>query len=312
MKNKNTDVKCPVCASLDHAFFAEGWDSEYLSSRKRFPYHHCHSCDCVFILEPPLGELGVIYPKNYYSFSDSGKKSILQTIKNTLDNVRIKKILAQTQSQSIRVLDVGGGDGWLLSVIKERNPAVTDTHEVDLDALALEQARKKGHTAHHCRIEDFRSDLKFDFIVLLNIIEHVADPVAVLRQCHSLLSPHGRILIKTPNHKTLSRWLFKNHNWGGFHCPRHWVLFTMAGLENAAARVGLKVEEGEHTQGGPQWATSILGWLADKGVIKSITSERPMYKHPLHNPLLALFAAFDMVIAKFSPTAQFFLVLRKQ
>ena len=54
----------------------------------------------------------------------------------------------------------------------------------------------------------------------------------------------------------------------------------------------------------------LSGWLADRGWV-AVSAERPMHRHPLHAPLLAAFAAFDMARAPFMKTAQMFVLLRK-
>jgi SAM-dependent methyltransferase len=303
---------CPVCRSAKTNTFANGWDSEYGTSTEKFEYRYCKGCDTVFIKDPPVDKLSIIYPANYYSFAETGKVSLLHSVKNYLDNKRIKKLIRLTGKTKLRVLDVGGGDGWLLSVIRDCNPEVAETHEVDLDGNALQRAVAAGHIGHHCRIEDLKTDLKFDLIVMLNIIEHVADPGKILEKCHKLLSPEGFILIKTPNHKTLSRYLFKNANWGGFHCPRHWVLFSMASLTALSQQSQFEVVNAAYTQGAPQWATSVLGWLAAKGIVGSISADRPMHLHWLYNPLLGLFAGFDMIYGLFLPTSQMFFTLRRR
>ena len=96
---------------------------------------------------------------------------------------------------------------------------------------------------------------------MLNLIEHVADPVGVLRKAVDLLAPGGRIYIKTPNFRALDAILFRHRNWGGYHCPRHFVLFSRKGFAAAAARAGLRIEEFAYTQGTPFWSVSVLDQL---------------------------------------------------
>ena len=109
---------------------------------------------------------------------------------------------------------------------------------------------------------------------------------------------------------TLDCRLFQAHNWGGFHCPRHWVLFNQRGLRDLARRCGLECVWARYTQGAPQWTNSILGWLADRGML-AVTRARPMHLHPLHAPLLAFTAAFDFARLPFMPTAQMFLLFQR-
>ena len=117
--------------------------------------------------------------------------------------------LNRIPGDELSVLDVGGGSGWLLSLIREACPRVKQTHEVDLDETAGEQARALGHQFHAMRIEEFQSTRPFDLIVMLNLIEHVESPAAVLEAMRQLLSENGRLILKTPNFKTLDQRLFE-------------------------------------------------------------------------------------------------------
>ena len=58
---------------------------------------------------------------------------------------------------------------------------------------------------HPLLLEDFRSPRKFDYIFFLNVIEHVEDPVASLRQVAALLRDEGAIFISAPNCMSLNR-----------------------------------------------------------------------------------------------------------
>ncbi len=142
-------------------------------------------------------------------------------------------------------------------------------------------------------------------ILLLNLIEQVDDPVAVLTSMKKLLAPGGKILAKTPNHDSLDARLFRDSSWGGYHCPRHWVIFTPESFAAAIERAGLKVDKIAFTQGAPFWAVSALEWLGRKGLVR-IDRARPMCRHPLFGPLLAAFAALDMARKPFARTSQMF------
>jgi SAM-dependent methyltransferase len=301
--------RCPVCGSDETRPFARGWDVEYRTTAQIFVYLQCTHCDAVFLFDPPVDRLAQIYPPTYYSFA-GWNDSLVQRIKKWLDARLFRQLVQALPGARLTVLDVGGGNGWLLSLVREQDARVAETHEVDLDAAARASAEAAGHVFHCQRIEDFSSPQQFDLVIMLNIIEHVADPGLVLRRVAGLLSPHGVALIKTPNTDTLDRRLFQRHNWNGLHCPRHWVLFTAPGFLRLARQSGLESVWLRYTQGAPQWAGSVLGWLADRGWV-SITAERPMHRHPLHAPLLGLAAAVDFARGPFMKTAQMFVLLRR-
>ena len=292
---------CPVCSSPDTRFFARAWDSEYCTTADVFEYARCQTCKVIFLDPPPIGRLAQLYPKNYYALTGGGSDSFPKRVKDWLDGRLFRRILTRIPGDRLSVLDVGGGSGWLLSLIRQQNPRVVDTHEVDLDESARAAAEAAGHVFHCMRVEDFHCERQFDLILLLNIVEHVADPGLVLRTMAARLAPDGQVLVKTPNTDTLDLRLFQHRNWGGFHCPRHWVLFNRETFVDLARRSGLTCEWMRYTQGAPQWTNSILGWLADRGILR-ISAERPMHMHPLHAPLLALTAALDFARLPFMKT----------
>ena len=301
---------CPVCGQEDTEEFARARDVEYRTSDEAFLYRRCRTCEAIFIDPAPVERLSEIYPKTYYSFrAVSGGRSLTQGIKEWLDGRLFRAILADVPGDRLRVLDVGGGTGWMLSVLRGVDQRIVSTYEVDLDESARPAAEAAGHVFHCMPVERFRSEELFDLVLMLNIIEHVADPGAVLRGIAGLLAPHGRVLIKTPNTDTVDRRLFRHRNWGGYHSPRHWVLFTADNLTGLARRCGLEPLWARYTQGAPQWAPSVLGLLAERGWLH-VSVERPMYTHPLYNPTLALMAGVDFVRVPFAKTAQMFVLLK--
>ncbi|MGF7050593.1 2-polyprenyl-3-methyl-5-hydroxy-6-metoxy-1,4-benzoquinol methylase [Paenibacillus sp. DS2015] len=54
-------------------------------------------------------------------------------------------------------------------------------------------------------LEDFQTDRKFDHILFLNVLEHVADPILSLEKIGELLSEEGRVFISVPNCMSLNR-----------------------------------------------------------------------------------------------------------
>jgi 2-polyprenyl-3-methyl-5-hydroxy-6-metoxy-1,4-benzoquinol methylase len=303
-------MTCPVCHGTDVEPFAQAKDIEYCTSADRFSYARCRACATVFLERPPIERLREIYPPNYYSYRASDRPSLVERLKQRLDGRLFRRLLADLPGDELAVLDVGGGTGWLLSLARAQDPRVRATHELDIDESARAGAEAAGHVFHCQRAEEFVPPRRFDLVILLNLIEHVSDPERVLSTLAGALSDRGVMLLKTPNTDTLDCRLFRHRSWGGFHCPRHWVLFTRDTLAALARRCGLEPVWIRYTQGAPQWAPSLLGWLADHGMA-TVTADRPMYRHPLYAPLLAATAAFDYARLPFAPTAQMFALFRR-
>jgi len=284
-------------------------DVEYRSTADSFTYYRCNACGVLFIDPVPEHPLSQIYPPNYYSYAPP-EKSPVHAVKSWLDRRFFGSLLKRLPGEPLRVLDVGGGAGWELLTLRNTDRRVQSTQIVDLDPAAAEIARKNGHHYFCGRIEDYETSERFDLIILLNLIEHVRDPGHVLRKVCALLSPRGLVLVKTPNYVSYDAALFRHHSWGGYHCPRHWVIFTQESFVQMVEKCGLAVRSVSYTQGASFWSASLLAWLAARGLVR-ITKPRPVFDHPLFGPLAAAFAALDFLRRPFARTSQMFFVLEK-
>ena len=96
-----------------------------------------------------------------------------------------------------KILDVGCGDGVLGErLIKTKRCDVTG---VDISEEAVKQARLSGLEAMVGDIEkslDFADD-SFDYAILCNVLEHLVDPVATLKE--SLRVSQKGVIISIPN-----------------------------------------------------------------------------------------------------------------
>lgn len=293
----------------DAELWAVARDVEYYTSDETFRILHSPEHEVLFVDPVPSDRLAEIYPPTYYSFSDPSR-SLLQQIKGVFDRRLFRQLLRPMRAERLRVLDVGGGAGWVLDQVRRADPREMDTQVVDIDPEPAALARARGHRYFCGRVEDFPFDETYDLILLLNLVEHVLDPLALLQQAGEGLAPDGRILVKTPNWDSLDARIFRHRSWGGYHCPRHWVLFTRDSFEQLARRAGLVVDRFAYTQGAPFWAASVLHWMTEQGLAR-VDRERPVVQHPLFGPLNAVFAVFDFARMPWSKTSQMFFELRR-
>jgi SAM-dependent methyltransferase len=188
---------------------------------------------------------------------------------------------------------------------------VARTVVVDLDESAAGRAAAAGHEYVRSPFEHYDTHERFDLVFLSNIIEHVANPDVLLAKAFALTSPGGLAVLQTPSTEGLDARLFIGGRWGGYHCPRHWILFNERNLVELARRTGYEIVESRYTQAASFWALSALFVLEDAGVVR-ITPERPAMFHPMFKPLAAGFAAFDFLrLALGMKTSQMVFVLRK-
>jgi 2-polyprenyl-3-methyl-5-hydroxy-6-metoxy-1,4-benzoquinol methylase len=105
-----------------------------------------------------------------------------------------------------RVLDMACGEGYGSAVLARGAASVLG---VDANPEAFEHARLR-YVSDNLRFERGLVDSygevgTFDAVVFLQTIEHVSDPVAVLRHLRSLLAPGGgAVYVSTPNLLTIA------------------------------------------------------------------------------------------------------------
>ena len=107
----------------------------------------------------------------------------------------------------LRVLDVGCGGGILSEALAERGASVLG---IDLAESALQaaEAHRAGQAVEY-RLESSRETAArgevFDVVTCMEMLEHVADPAAVLHDIHALLKPGGWAFFSTINRTLKAR-----------------------------------------------------------------------------------------------------------
>ncbi|MEK7467575.1 MAG: class I SAM-dependent methyltransferase [Planctomycetota bacterium] len=143
--------------------------------------------------------------------------------------------------QGGRLLDVGCGSGTLIRAMRELGWVVQG---LEPDAEAAKVAREvHGLEVHVGTLDgpEFR-DTPFDALTAHHVIEHVPDPAAFLREAAARLAPGGKLVVVTPNLRSLGRRRF-GAAWVHWDPPRHFMLLTRASLRIFAETAGLRVLE---------------------------------------------------------------------
>jgi len=182
-----------------------------------------------------------------------------------------RDMLAWVPQEAQRVLDVGGGEGHFLALLRAERGCETHLSEFSPSACARAVQR-----VDHAWPGDFLRlhvpDLPdggraaFDCITFLDSLEHAAEPGQWLDQAHSLLRPEGSVVGSVPHvgHWTVLADLLEGR-WDycpvGIHCNTHLRFFTQRTLTDLLARHGFELEHLETTTVPcpPEWRSH---WLA--------------------------------------------------
>ncbi|MBN1481358.1 methyltransferase domain-containing protein [candidate division KSB1 bacterium] len=109
------------------------------------------------------------------------------------------------------ILDFGCGTGGISVELSSAYASVT---AFDLDERKLEILQKKiSKKEHQIKIVNTLPDSlqKFDAIILLDVIEHLLDPVNTLNDLYKRLNPDGIIYLSTPNKFSLVNAIMDPH-----------------------------------------------------------------------------------------------------
>ena len=137
-----------------------------------------------------------------------------------------------------RLLEIGCGSGERLAHFAAKGWSVQGQ---DVDAKAVAHARAStGLPVHLGPIESLPASAgPFDAVVMSHVIEHVPDPVALLRQAGALMAAGGVLVAVTPNIESVGHRRF-SADWRGLEPPRHLHLFSPGTLQSAAQTAGLR------------------------------------------------------------------------
>lgn len=134
-----------------------------------------------------------------------------------------------------RVLEIGCGNGHLLTRLEHLGWQVEGL-EPDPKAAAIAVSRGLRITNSEFTEQTFAPGT-FDAIVMSHVIEHIGDPVTLLRRCRKILKPGGVLVMLTPNLNAPGhRWF--GRDWLHLDPPRHLNLFTREAALNTCRQAG--------------------------------------------------------------------------
>ncbi|MFQ5736846.1 MAG: class I SAM-dependent methyltransferase [Thermodesulfobacteriota bacterium] len=146
-------------------------------------------------------------------------------------------------SQRLRVLDVGCADGSFMRIAAARLSGMVECVDgADVPSKWLDRGAAQG--AGSLYVQDLQKGNdglpagRYHVATLWEVIEHVENVYAFLRNLKETLVPGGAVLLSTPNLLSLSR-LLKGRGWVGVAETDHKYLFDAQTLEMVLTRAGL-------------------------------------------------------------------------
>jgi len=245
-------IKCIICNRTQKYLF---------TYHKSFFYYICTSC--VLVSTYPLPTVKMI--KEHYKekfrqgnyqllreYSDQYKK-VYENFAAELERALIDK---KINFGELKVLDIGCFTGEFLEILQRKG---ADVYGIELQKEAVEIANKKlGGRVYKADIMDNEfPNMNFDIISLLGLIEHVTDPIRLLKKCSDLLKKNGIIFIQTPNSGSLFARIMRKY-WPPYTPIEHIHLFSRSSLESV-----LKKEQFTNITFKQSWKKLPIGYVFD-------------------------------------------------
>jgi SAM-dependent methyltransferase len=163
---------------------------------------------------------------------------------------RLATVCGQDRWRGQRLLDIGCDTGVFLRAAREEFGVVPIG--IDVSTRAVAAAQQGGAEAYQATIEEAPAQLtSLPLVTAIDVIEHVPDPGAFLRQVRSRLAPDGVLYVETPNIRSavyaLGRVLSRVLDGSGsamiqrLFPPQHVQYFTPDSLRWLAGQAGLEV-----------------------------------------------------------------------
>lgn len=112
-------------------------------------------------------------------------------------------LVKQVQAGS-RVLEMGYGDGLVTEALLSTG---CDLTVIEGSRVLVRSARDRhpGLACENTMFEDFQTDRPFDLVLASHVLEHVDDPVTILKKISSWMGDDGRVIAAVPNKNSVHR-----------------------------------------------------------------------------------------------------------
>ncbi len=191
---------CPLCGNTASKTFP----IYYFLKEKRFNGRKCKSCGFVFIAPRPTDEdLQLMYSDEYFLYdgADCGAHSSTDYETAAIrGSVKFPAILGAIKKfkPAGKFFEVGCGMGYFLNYAKDSG---YETSGIEYAALGADACRSKfGLDVKQSSFESLSvTPEAFDVIFMGDVLEHLVDPLSMLRKAHAMLKLTGIVAVEVPS-----------------------------------------------------------------------------------------------------------------
>jgi SAM-dependent methyltransferase len=238
------ETPCPLCGHAEADCVQEAQDPTPTAGEGLwFAVVQCRHCALKYTNpRPDAASIGAFYPTDYKPHRRPRKIQLARANSwwGRVSGRSPERRGILPVEKPGRLLDFGCGGGSFLKRMADQGWEVTG---LDASVGAVREVQESlglkalvGTLPH-----DDLAPASFDVITMWHSLEHVHDPLGILREAYRLLTPGGKLIVACPN---IDSWPFRwfGPAWFGLDLPRHLVHFTPATLRDALESCGYRVE----------------------------------------------------------------------
>ena len=217
-------MKCIICHNDQNL-------SNYLE-KEGIMYSKCLQCGLIFRkTKIETNEMQKTYnDKNYFSGYLENYKEFIKIFNQMLN-------LIEKYKAPGKILDIGCGLGLFLYLAKKRGWEANGI-EVSKFASNFANNKLKLNVINSDNLDTFQDNF-FDVIVVNHVLEHIENPLVILKQIKKKLNINGFLFIGVPNIEGLFP-RFQKENWPSLQPLAHIYQFTPKTLKLLLQKIGFE------------------------------------------------------------------------
>lgn len=253
---------------FNHCILCNASSFHIVHRKDQWQYLSCRNCNLVSVHPRPTSQE---VTRHYEDYLPTQSKEIEQwkSMMRVVIDKSANLVESRVKNRKGRLLDIGCGYGFFLQEMKVRGWKVEG---LEIAEVGREYTKDKWAIPVHSQpLEDLAlSPNLFDAITLFYVIEHIIDPLTLLKEVKRILKPAGLVLLRWPHSTPLVKMLGPlSQKLDLYHTPYHLydfspktikILLNLGGFEKIETTIGgytLPVQRSS------RWPSIIFGQLGE-------------------------------------------------
>ena len=216
-------------------------------------------CSCGLITLNNFAHINQSFYKDSKMMENTFKKDYSAWSKTNMEDKKRRIESFKGEITNKNVLDFGCGTGDFLKHAREYASSIS---AVEVDAGLRDRLSSIKGLTLFSSLGEINKKQKFDVIFLFHVLEHIAEPISLLKTLGNHLSEDGKIIIEVPNADDALLSLYNCDEYKNFYYWKcHLFYYTSASLQKVCEKSGFSLDYIKQIQRYP--LSNHLMWLKE-------------------------------------------------